>query len=65
MIMQPWYEITAKNAQRLKNTKGGRASFKEHLPRLSDRKQQNKERMVLWMPASSSIQNQTKKDRKC
>ena len=49
----------------LKNNKGGRASFKEHLQRLSDRKQQNKERVVLWMPASSSKQNQTKKDRKC
>ena len=52
----------------LKNNKqkgGGRASFKKRLPTLSDRKQQNKERVVLWLPASSFTQNQTKKDRRC
>ena len=34
----------------LKNNTGGRASLKKHLPSSSDRKQQNKEPVVLWLP---------------
>ena len=35
---------------KLSNKTGGRASFKKHLPCPSDRKQQNKEPVVLWLP---------------